>query len=65
MHGAMFVGVVGGSDKTMVSVATGHQEYHPVYFSAGNIHNTSRRAHGMGILPGAILPIPRSMYSFA
>jgi len=27
----MFVPVVAGSDKTTVSVATGHQEYHPVY----------------------------------
>jgi hypothetical protein len=30
-NGAMFVPVVVGSDKTTVSVATGHQEYHPVY----------------------------------
>ncbi|KAJ7577182.1 hypothetical protein C8J56DRAFT_799124, partial [Mycena floridula] len=27
-HGAMFVPVIAGSDKTTVSVATGHQEYH-------------------------------------
>jgi hypothetical protein len=31
--GAMFVPVVASSDKTTVSVATGHQEYHPVYMS--------------------------------
>ncbi|KAH9024047.1 hypothetical protein EDB85DRAFT_2150734 [Lactarius pseudohatsudake] len=29
-HGSMFVPVIAGSDKTTVSVATGHQEYHPV-----------------------------------
>ncbi|KAH9007664.1 hypothetical protein EDB84DRAFT_1591306 [Lactarius hengduanensis] len=33
MHGAMFVPIIAGSDKTTVSVATGHQEYHPVYLS--------------------------------
>ncbi|KAF8261700.1 hypothetical protein EI94DRAFT_1469313, partial [Lactarius quietus] len=36
-HGAMFVPVVAGSDMTTVSVVTGHQEYHPVYVSAGNL----------------------------
>ena len=29
-HGAMLVPIISGSDKTTVSVATGHQEYHPV-----------------------------------
>ncbi|KAH9965083.1 hypothetical protein BJV74DRAFT_911363 [Russula compacta] len=38
-HGAMFVPIVAGSDKTTVSVATGHQEYHPVYMSPGNLTN--------------------------
>ena len=32
----MLVPVFSGSDKTTVSVATGHQEYHPVYLSVGN-----------------------------
>ncbi|KAH9045837.1 hypothetical protein EDB84DRAFT_1633687 [Lactarius hengduanensis] len=32
-HGSMFVPIIAGSDKTTVSVATGHQEYHPVYVS--------------------------------
>jgi hypothetical protein len=30
-HGAMFVLVIAGSDKTTVSIATGHQEYYLVY----------------------------------
>jgi hypothetical protein len=33
--GCTFVAVVAGSDKTTVSVATGHQEYHPFYASLG------------------------------
>jgi Plavaka transposase len=61
-HGAMFVPVIIGSDKTTVSVATGHQEFHPVYMSPGNLTNTARRAHGNALLPVAFLPIPKSKY---
>lgn len=61
-HGSMFVPVIAGSDKTTVSVATGHQEYHPVYISPGIISNTARRGHGNGVLPVAFLPIPKSKY---
>jgi Plavaka transposase len=61
-HGAMFVPVVAGSDKTTVSVATGHQEYHPVYMSPGNLTNVARRSHGNALLPVAFLPIPKSEY---
>jgi hypothetical protein len=57
----MFVPVVVGSDKTTVSVATGHQEYHPVYMSPGNLTNIARRAHNNALLPVAFLPIPKSM----
>ncbi|KAH7903589.1 hypothetical protein BJ138DRAFT_1191650, partial [Hygrophoropsis aurantiaca] len=59
-HGAMFVPIIAGSDKTTVSVATGHQEYHPVYMSPGNITNTARRARGNAVLPVAFLPIPKT-----
>ncbi|KAH9997156.1 hypothetical protein BJV74DRAFT_877357 [Russula compacta] len=59
-HSAMFVPVVAGSDKTTVSVATGHQEYHPVYMSPGNLTNVARRAHGNALLPVAFLPIPKT-----
>lgn len=55
----MYVPVIAGSDKTTVSVATGHQEYHPVYVSPGVISNTARRAHGNGVLPTAFLSIPK------
>ncbi|KAH9976493.1 hypothetical protein BJV74DRAFT_879576 [Russula compacta] len=60
-YGAMLVPVVAGSNKTTVSVATGHQEYHPVYASPGNISNTAHRGHGNAVLPIAFLPIPKSM----
>ncbi|KAI9430281.1 hypothetical protein H4582DRAFT_2113894 [Lactarius indigo] len=61
--GAMFVPIVAGSDKTTVSVATGHQEYHLVHISVGNLTNTARRAHGNSILPVTFLPIPKTSKS--
>ncbi|KAF8262148.1 hypothetical protein EI94DRAFT_1773268 [Lactarius quietus] len=54
-HGSMLIPVVAGSDKTTVSVATGHQEYHPVYVSLSNITNTARRGHGNGVVAIAFL----------
>jgi hypothetical protein len=61
-RGAMLVPVIVGSDKTTVSVATGHQEYHPVYSYIGGISNTARRAHGNGVIPIAFLPIPKGEF---
>ncbi|KAJ7024440.1 hypothetical protein C8F04DRAFT_1213064 [Mycena alexandri] len=58
-HGCTVVPVVAGSDKTTVSVATGHQEYHPVYASPGILSGPARRAHGNGVLPVAFLAIPK------
>lgn len=63
--GAMFIPVVSGSDKTTVSVMTGHQEYHPVYQSPGVITNAARRGHGVGVLPSSFLPIPKSTFFYA
>ncbi|ESK81385.1 hypothetical protein Moror_3712 [Moniliophthora roreri MCA 2997] len=64
-YSMMFVPIVLRSNKTTVSVATGHQEYHPVYISPGNISNIARQSHGNGVLPVAFLPIPRSKPSSA
>ncbi|KAH9993136.1 hypothetical protein BJV74DRAFT_877811 [Russula compacta] len=44
-HGAMFVPIVVGSDKTTVSIAIGHQQYHPIYMSPGNVTNVAWQAH--------------------
>ncbi|KIK80718.1 hypothetical protein PAXRUDRAFT_157912 [Paxillus rubicundulus Ve08.2h10] len=38
-HGAVFVPIILGSNKTTVSVATGQNDYWPVYLSIGNVHN--------------------------
>ena len=57
----MFLPLVMGSDKTTVSVATGNQEFHPVYGSPGVISNIGRCGHGSGVLPYAMLPIPKGL----
>lgn len=59
MHGATFVPVILGSDKTTVSVATGQHEYHPVYLSVGNVCNRLRRAHKDALVLIGFLPIPK------
>ena len=56
----MLVPIILGADKTTVSVATGNQEFHPVYLSLGNIHNDMRRAHRDSVVPVAFLAIPKS-----
>jgi hypothetical protein len=60
--GSMFVPIILGSDKTTVSVATGHNQYWPVYMSIGNIHNNVRRAHRNGLVLLGFLAIPASAY---
>lgn len=59
VHGSMFVPIILGSDKTTVSIATGQNEYWPVYLSIGNIHNNARREHRNGITPIAFLSNPK------
>ncbi|KAI0821667.1 hypothetical protein BC628DRAFT_1412796 [Trametes gibbosa] len=58
--GAMFTPIILGSDKTTVSVATGQNDYYPLYMSLGNLHNTVRRAHRDSVLPIAFLAIPKA-----
>jgi len=55
----MYVPVILGSDKTMVSVATGNVEYHPVYLSIGIVHNSVHHAHRNAVIPMAFLAIPK------
>jgi Plavaka transposase len=59
----MYCPIILGSDKTTVSVATGQVEYHPLYISIGNPHNTVRRAHRNAVIPIAFLAIPKSVQS--
>lgn len=63
-QGTTFCPVILGSDKTTVSVATGSNEYYPVYISNGLVHNNARRAHRNAVSVLAFLAIPKSMYHF-
>lgn len=56
----MFVPTVIGCDKTTVSVATGQNEYYPLYLSIGNVKNNVRRAHRNAIAIIGFLAIPKS-----
>ncbi|KAJ2912313.1 hypothetical protein MD484_g8095, partial [Candolleomyces efflorescens] len=60
LHGAMFAPVVLGSDKTTVSVATGQNEYYPLYASLGNVQNRLRRAHKGALTVIGFLAIPKT-----
>jgi len=60
----MFVPIILRSDKMTVSVATGHNQYWPVYLSIGNIHNNVRRAHRNGVVLLGFLPIPKSIFYY-
>ncbi|RDX41934.1 hypothetical protein OH76DRAFT_1475557 [Lentinus brumalis] len=60
VEGAMLVPILLGSDKTTVSVATGQNDYYPLYLSIGNIHNNVRRAHRDSVILVAFLAIPKA-----
>ncbi|TFK62832.1 hypothetical protein BDN72DRAFT_776652 [Pluteus cervinus] len=59
-HGAMFAPIILGSDKTTVSVATGQNDYYPLYASLGNVQNHVRRAHRNALTVVGFLAIPKA-----
>jgi Plavaka transposase len=59
-HGSMFVPVILGSDKTVVSIGTGNMEYHPLYMSIGNVHNRVWRAHRNAVVVVGFLAQPKA-----
>ncbi|KAF8432343.1 hypothetical protein L210DRAFT_3414078 [Boletus edulis BED1] len=63
-HGAMFVPIILGSDKTTVSVGTGNIEYWPLYLTTGNVHNSARRNHGSAVSLLGFLAIPKTDQEF-
>jgi len=60
-HGSMFIPVILGSDKTTVSVATGQNDFYPIYLSIGNVQNHIRRAHKNALVLIGFLPIPKGV----
>lgn len=60
----MFVPIILGSDKTTVSVATGQNDFYPLYLSIGNVTNHVRRAHSNAVVLIGFLSIPKSLFLF-
>lgn len=58
--GSMLIPIILGSDKTTVSVATGNNEYYPLYISIGNIYNKTHRARRSSVALIGFLAIPKS-----
>jgi len=56
----MFSPIILGSDKTTVLVATGQNEYYPLYLSSGSIQNHVRWAHCNALTLIGFLAIPKS-----
>ncbi|TFK51463.1 hypothetical protein OE88DRAFT_1605474, partial [Heliocybe sulcata] len=59
-HGAMFIPIILGSDKTTVSVGTGDNEFYPLYMMLGNHHNAVRHAHRNAVALIGFLAIPKT-----
>ncbi|RXW15717.1 hypothetical protein EST38_g10132 [Candolleomyces aberdarensis] len=64
-HGSVYSPVVLGSDKTTVSVATGQNDFYPLYASLGNLHNTVRRSHRNAVALIGFLSIPKTSREYA
>ncbi|KAJ6570030.1 hypothetical protein B0H10DRAFT_2237990 [Mycena sp. CBHHK59/15] len=62
-HGSTFVPIILGSDKTTVSVATGQNEYYPLYMSNGLVYNGVQRAHRNAVTLIGFLAIPKNQDS--
>ncbi|KAG2095408.1 hypothetical protein BD769DRAFT_1631555 [Suillus cothurnatus] len=60
-HGAAFVPIIIGSNKTTVSVATSQNDYYPLYLSIGNVHNNIWQAHCNALALVGFLAIPKSI----
>ncbi|KAJ7189371.1 hypothetical protein GGX14DRAFT_538195 [Mycena pura] len=59
-HGSVFVPIISGSDKTTTSVATGQNDFYPLYVTNGLVHNTVRRAHRNAVSLVGFLAIPKT-----
>lgn len=59
-HSSVFIPIILGSDKTTVSVATGQNDFYPLYLSIGNVHNNLRRVHKNVLVLIGFLAMPKS-----
>nr|GAT47351.1 predicted protein [Mycena chlorophos] len=63
-HGAVFVPIITGSDKTTTSVGTGQSDFYPVYQSNGLVNNEARCGHRNAVSVVAFLAIPKTDREF-
>ncbi|KAG1764199.1 hypothetical protein EDD22DRAFT_979086 [Suillus occidentalis] len=59
-HGTAFIPIILGSNKTTVSVATGQNNYYPLYLSIGNVHNNIQHAHRDALVLVGFMAIPKT-----
>ncbi|KAJ6587718.1 hypothetical protein B0H10DRAFT_2333593 [Mycena sp. CBHHK59/15] len=59
-HGSTFVPIILGSNKTTVSVATGQNDYYPLYMSNGLVYNNVRCVHRNAVTLIGFLAIPKT-----
>ncbi|KAG2109797.1 hypothetical protein BD769DRAFT_1630402 [Suillus cothurnatus] len=59
-HGSTFVPVILGSNKTTVSVATGQNNYYPLYVSIGSVRNNVCCAHHNVVAVIGFLAMPKT-----
>ncbi|KIJ13945.1 hypothetical protein PAXINDRAFT_13269 [Paxillus involutus ATCC 200175] len=64
-HGSAFVLIILGSDKTTVSVATGQNNYYPLYLSIGNVQNNVRCAHRNAVILVGFLAITKTTKKYS
>ncbi|KAG1732287.1 hypothetical protein EDB19DRAFT_1896780 [Suillus lakei] len=64
-NGSTFMLVILGSDKMTVSVATGTNDYYPLYVSIGNVCNNVRRVHRDAVAIIGFLAMPKTMKEHA
>ncbi|KAN0081189.1 hypothetical protein V8E55_008813 [Tylopilus felleus] len=60
-HGSVFVPVILGSDKPTVSMATGQNDFYPLYLSIRNVRNNVQRAHRNALVLIGFLAMPKSV----
>ncbi|KIN97263.1 hypothetical protein M404DRAFT_161017 [Pisolithus tinctorius Marx 270] len=58
--GVTLIPIILGSDKTMVSVATGQTDYYPLYLSIRNVCNTICCAHCSVVVLIGFLAMPKT-----
>ncbi|KAG1765450.1 hypothetical protein EDD22DRAFT_978772 [Suillus occidentalis] len=59
-HGSTFMPLILGSNKTTVSVATGQNDYYPLYASIGNVWNNVRCAHHNAVAVVGFFAMPKT-----